>query len=525
MQTDFEEAIDKLAGGTLTVFLGLFFAVLFQFITRLVLFRGLSQEDYGIFILGTVILGLAVIIAGLGLKSGVTRFISYSRGEARPDKVRGTIRDSLSICFVSGIIAALFLFLLAGPMSRLFDAPGLRDVLRIFALALPAGIILSVITAIFRGFDLVRVKVIFEDITFYGLSTVLIIAAVTAQLGLAWTAFAMTSAYIITAAAIIVYAAKKLPRLLEPVPAVESARKLLWFSIPLALESTLATMALWTDTIMLGLYKSEEVVGTYNVAVPFANLLPVVLVALIFVFLPLATRLLAEGKKLEVRALYRTATKWAFVLTLPLLLTFSLFARPVILLFGGARYEEAATALAILSLGFFVHVLLGPNGVTLVVLGKPNLLLLDGFFGLLCNIALNALLIPRWGLQGAAVASSISIALSNALKSMQIYFLARIHPFSSAYLKPVVLTVLGGIVLYLPISFLLEKASPLVILVYPVMLVLSLAFTLASHSLEEEDLAFLSNIMVRLRLDPSRVRARLSRFAVAGNGPGEESGS
>lgn len=512
MEADFEDTINRLAGGMLLTLLGLVLALLFQFIIRMLLFRSLNKDDYGVIILGMVILEFVVILAGLGLKAGSPRFISYHRGEDRPDKIRGVIVASVRLSIISSIFFALLIFLLAGPLSSAFKSPGLSFVLRLFSLALPFSIALALMTAIFRGFDRVGIKVVFEDITLYGLSAAFITIAIINDAGLRGTAIALTAAHIITGIAVIIYSVIKLPRTIDVVPAARLTKILLYFSIPLALESALATIAFWTDTIMLGLFKAEDVVGTYNVAVPFANLLPIFLVAFIYIYLPVATKSLAEGKIEEIRTLYRSATKWSFLLTLPLLLTFVLFSRPVIVFFAGIRYEDAAAILAILSAGFFIHVLLGPNGATLVVLGKPKLLLYDGIIGLVLNIVLNALFIPKWGMVGAALASSISLTLMNSIKSVQIYLVAKINPFTSSYLKPVALTVLSSAVLYLPFAYMLEDRYALVLIIYPLILVLSLLLTLLSRSLEAEDIAFISFILIKLRLNPSRVQHFLTKF-------------
>jgi O-antigen/teichoic acid export membrane protein len=519
LQADFEDTVNRLAGGMFVVFFGLAFAALFQFAIRLMLVRALPEGDYGVLILGLVVLEFAAIIAGAGLKTGSARFISYSRGEGRLDRIWGAVRASVWISLAGSVTGAALLFFSAGFLSRLLNAPGLSGVLPVLALALPFSVAVTVTTSIFRGFDRVEVKVVFEDMVSSGLTAALVLAVVIWGSSLLRMTWALTASSLITGSILIAYAAIRLPALAGRARPAGMARELLFFSFPLALESALAMVAFWTDTLMLAFYTGEELVGIYNAAVPFANLLPIFLIALIYIYLPVATKLLAESRMQDVKAIYRSATKWAFLLTLPLFLTFFLFARPVILLFAGDRYAGAVSVLAVLSLGFFTHVFLGPNGMTLVVLGKPNLLLLDGAAGLLLNVGFNALMIPRWGMLGAAIASAISLALVNSLKSLQIYYLGRIHPFSASYLKPVILTVLAAVALYWPLDLLLHERHWLVLLVYPVFLAVALVLTLLSRSLEREDLVFASFILKRLRLDPDRTLRFLSRYLKGSHQP------
>lgn len=520
MYNGFEDTVDRIAGGMLAVFLGLLAGAFFRFALRLVLFRGLSENDYGVIILAMTVIDFIGLLAAAGLKSGSARFISFARGEKRDDKIWGTIESSARIGIVSSLAFSVLLFFLAEPLSRAFNAPELTTILRIFAFALPFFVAVEIITGIFRGFDRVGVKAIFEDLIMFGLATILVLIATLMELGLNWTAFLISLAFFITALLLFLYALRKLPSLARPVKPARLTRALLLFSIPLAFEAVLNMAILWTDTFMLGIYEGSEVVGIYNTAVPFARLQPIFLLSLIYIFLPVATKLLAEGKREDIRKLYKSSTKWAFSLTLPLFLTFFLFSKQVILFFAGQRYYDAWIALTILSLGLFTHVFMGPNGMTLVVLGKSRLILLDTAVGAVVNIILNALLIPVWGIKGAAIASAISLALLNVMKSSQIYWLADIHPFSRLYLKSVLLTILGAVVTYPIFSWLLQGRNWMVLFLYPLYLAMSLALILASRSLEMEDVMLVSVLLNRMRIDPTRLRRFLLRF-VAGASRGD----
>jgi O-antigen/teichoic acid export membrane protein len=106
--------------------------------------------------------------------------------------------------------------------------------------------------------------------------------------------------------------------------------------------------------------------------------------------------------------------------------------------FFGSAYVEANVALQILAIGMLIHIFLGPNAATLIVVGKTKLNMMDDLIGAITNVSLNLFLIPLMGIVGAAIASAISLATLNALKSVQIFQIHKIHPFTKNYLKPVV---------------------------------------------------------------------------------------
>jgi O-antigen/teichoic acid export membrane protein len=149
-----------------------------------------------------------------------------------------------------------------------------------------------------------------------------------------------------------------------------------------------------------------------------------------------------------------------------------------------------------------------------VALGRPRLVLFDGIIGATINVSLNVLLIPVWGIKGAAVASASSMLVMNVLKSLQIYYLARVHPFSYSYLRSVLLFILGGVVTYPLFAWILNGRYWFVLLLYPIYLALVMFLSLAGRCLEREDVMLVSIVLNRLRINPERVRRFLERFVV-----------
>jgi O-antigen/teichoic acid export membrane protein len=494
------------------VFLGFIASSLFHFLERMVLFRGLSKSDYGVMMLGLAVLEFTVNLAELGMRSGSTRFISYYRGKKDEERIKGAVYATLRLGFISGCAFAIALFLCSGLLAGIFDAPQLASIARIFAVSLPFFVMVVLISSVFRGFDRVGAKAIFEDTLMWGLIATLMLVAVVTDSGLAWTAASLFMAAAVTLVVLAVYSLRVLPRLLGPVKPVKIGKALLVFSFPLALEAVLTMVMTWADTFMLGIFKTTDMVGAYNAAVPFVNVLPIFLLSLIYIFLPVTTKLLSEGKKGQIKGIYRSSTKWAFTLTLPLLLIYILFSKQVILLFAGARYAEASGALVILSLGMSTNVFVGPNGAALVALGKPRLILLDGIAGVVTNVVLNLVLIPPYGMEGAAIATLSSFVVINTLKSLQIYYLEGIHPFTSQYLKPVLLAVLVAVATYPLFSWAATGRNWFLIPLYPIYLIMSILLLLLSRSLEAEDMALISFVLIRLKIKPDRVSRFLSKF-------------
>jgi len=202
--------------------------------------------------------------------------------------------------------------------------------------------------------------------------------------------------------------------------------------------------------------------------------------------------------------------------TLPFFLIISLFPEAVLNVLFGSAYAQASVALAlrILALGMFIHVFLGPNAATLIVMGRTKLNLMDNLIGAITNVSLNLLLIPPLGIIGAAIASTISFAVVNTLKSAQIFRIHQIHPFARNYLKPVVTSVVLIAIIYVLIEVFWIPPITLAMLIALALLffaVYGVCFVITG-SFDEEDVTMLLEIEKMAGIDASWIKRILRRF-------------
>jgi O-antigen/teichoic acid export membrane protein len=266
----------------------------------------------------------------------------------------------------------------------------------------------------------------------------------------------------------------------------------------------------WTDTLMLGYYMNSEVVGIYNAAAPLARILPIFLGSAGFLYMPIASQLYVEKKIEELKRVYQILTKWIFLLTLPFFAVMFLFPETTIHFFFGAKYLESSYVLRILVLGFMFHTLLGLNGLSLIVIGKPNLNMMGSIFAASLNILFNAILIPIYGMVGAAIATTTSYFVGNVFASCWLYNITKVHPFSWNYVKPLVISftlliLIKAINLNLPNIW---YAIPILVIFFFVYFLL----ILFSKSIDREDVELLIAIERRLGIDLKLLKKILNRF-------------
>ena len=440
-----DQSLQKIARGTAIVLLGTIVGMLFAFCGRVLMARFFSQSEYGIFSLAWVILNIAVVISSLGFQQGATRQIAYYRGKADAAKVQGVVSSSLQVVIIASILLSSILFFSSSIVStQIFHEPGLALPLKIFSIAIPFFVLLDALASVFRGFGEVKPKAYFQEILRNGLFPLLLLPVI--LLGLSFSAgiCAFSASIILSCIAFAIYTLRRAPFTLRRYPIISPVGKeLLLFSLPLLGVTMLNFVFMWTDSLMLGYFRTSEVVGLYNAAFPLAQLITLALTSMSFIYVPIASQLYSQNLIGEVKRAYQVLTKWIFSVSLPFFLLLFLFPETILSVFFGASYADAAMALRILSLGLMFHTFLGANGMTLLVMGKTKLLMWASLLAASLNVILNIALIPRWGITGAAIASLISYSARNIFCSAKLYQLSGIHPFVKSYLKPILAC--GGI--------------------------------------------------------------------------------
>ncbi len=207
------------------------------------------------------------------------------------------------------------------------------------------------------------------------------------------------------------------------------------FSVSIASIGTLTLLMNWTDTIMLGYFRSSAEVGVYSAAARTGNLVSYSLTGFNALFVPTMAGLFFAGEMLKLHQLYRVVTRWTLIIGSPVCFAFILFPDNTLKLFGNG-FEEGKYALIFLCLGQLVNLGTGSVGYLLTMTGKEKAALQTQGIAVVLNVILNFILIPRWGINGAAVATSLSIAGLNLLRLTQVYHFYYLHPVNRYYFMP-----------------------------------------------------------------------------------------
>lgn len=513
------DSMKKIARGSAIAIAGLFGGLLLQFISRIFIARYGSEADYGIFSLALVVLNFAMILACLGLQEGATRYIAYFRGRGKGEvtKVRVTVAVSLQLAAAASIIISIALFFSANYIaSNIFHSPDLAQALKVFAIGLPFFTLINILVAIFRGFDRVEPQAFFQFVLLNILFLFLLLAIILFGLPFIAVFYAYLISLVVIFIALVAYTFKKLPQPVTFTNRLASSgtfrRELLFFSLPLLGITILTMTVLSMDTLLLGYFKMPEIVGLYNGAYPLAYFISVPIYALFLIYTPVATGLYSQSLMAELKRSYIISTKWIVSLTLPIFLVLCLFPEAVLNLFFGPAYVAAAPALRILSLGFIINNLFGPNQSILLAMGESGFIMWASLAAAMINILLDIVLIPPLDIVGAAIASASSVVITKLIISIKAYLLCQAQPLSKNLLKPIAVSIVLALLLKFATPGLVSITWWMLVLLFILYYAIYAIAVVVTRSFDREDIALLLEIEKMSGVNAAPIKKLLERF-------------
>lgn len=437
-QPSLEQLTEQVAKGGGIAFVGNIVGRFFTFLLQILLTRVLGAAGSGLYALGFSVLGIAQTVSLLGLQNGVVRFGGMHHGAGDRSRLKGTLLLALGISFASAVIVGTVLFFLASTIARgVFNEPALTAPIRVFAFALPFYSLVTITSFSARALRRVDCDVAISRL----FRPILTLLAVGTSFLLGYRLLGAVSGFLIStvlSAGMGLHLLHRLfPDLTSKLRAKYDAKRLILYSGTVLLAGISSLLLTRTDRIMLGILDSAESVGIYNAAANLAVQATLFLTSFNAIFSPMIADLFHRGQMEQLERLFKTITKWIVALTLPVVLVLILFAEQSMRLFG-AEFVVGAPVLIALSIAGLLNVSAGSVGFILIMTGHQKLALMNSLILGGLNVFLNLLLIPRFGILGAGVATGTSIALINLVKLIEVYLLYKIHPYEISYWKPAV---------------------------------------------------------------------------------------
>jgi len=398
------------------------------FLTSVLLARMLGKAGYGTYAYALAWLGVLGFPVALGLDQLLVRKTAAWRQEGSWGQMRGLFRRSIQTV----LAVSLAVSLLAAGVVQWFSLPpeaSMRQALLVALILLPLVGLLRICESSMRGLQAFPwaylPEMLVRPLLFCGL-----VAGAYFWRGTLAAHWAMALNGGGVAAALLLgllLLRRAIPREMKQASPVFETAGWLRTAWPLWLLTVVVMVNAQTDVIMLGSLLGPAATGVYVVAVRCAQMLGFIMVAVDAVLGPTIAALHAAGETDRLQALLTRSARTVLALTLPVALAIVLLGHWILLIFG-EPFTAGRGALTVLCVGQLVSAGTGSVLLILVMTGHDWQALCGMAGGTMLNILLNALLIPRWGIEGAALATVVSMVLLNLILLLIIRRRLRLDP-------------------------------------------------------------------------------------------------
>lgn len=229
-------------------------------------------------------------------------------------------------------------------------------------------------------------------------------------------------------------------------PSIEPSRWWHWLkeAAPLAVGSTLGTIYFRIDGVMLSKLGNLRDVAVYQVGYKFSDLLAFMAPALLGAVLPLLIRAWPD-RVAEFRKTFRQAFIVFVAFGVFTTVTFAVLCQPVIVAFYTSKYSGSPGPARVLFAGQALNLFTQLTFVALVAAGRRRMYPVATLAGVIANVSLNFVLIPRYGVAGAA----ISTVLTELVVLSILGYAVRKLPIRPLPWRPIVVVAISGALLAL----------------------------------------------------------------------------
>lgn len=426
-----DDSLKKIGKGALYVFLGIIFAKFIGYLFKFITAR-LGTDQYGILSLGLMVYSVFNIVLLFGLDYGITRFTAYysEKGE-----IKSLIKYVLSVVFVTSLIGSVLMFLFSDIISvSLFHTLELGIVLKILAIAVPFECLRSIFLGIIKGFQNLKYEFYARYMIEGSLRIILLFALVYSGFGIVGASLAYLGSIFVSFLFSVFFFTKTFSYFKEKALKINYG-EVLDYSWPLMFNTLLGLATISIDSFMIGYFRTVSEVGVYNAVAPIARLTYMIPFSLSALLVPILVGLYAKKDEVSFTSVYNVLNGWVFKLNLPLFMFILFFPKELLFVLFGEDYVTGYISLIILASGFFIMYSFYVSREMLLALKKSKHVFYYSLIGVLLNIVLAYLLVPKYGIIGAAVSSVVCLLLISVLIFTTSYKLTKCFIFGKKYFR------------------------------------------------------------------------------------------
>jgi O-antigen/teichoic acid export membrane protein len=402
-------------------FWGLFGSILLKLVSfayLILIARAASQDDVGLFYLSLSIATIITVFSDVGISSALLRYIPYFEARNEHGKANGLLRWSYAILAFTGLVLTVLLWWQADFIGSLYHNAALPGAIRMISVFILLSNIFRLHFTYLQAKTDIRASQSVQNLQ--NLLKLVLTALLFVLYGASVTTMTLgfLLSYLLTlipSSLMVRKAASSSPQVLALLSHNEFLREVAPVGIIVAMVQYFSIILSSSDKLLLGYLaepsKAIALVAVYSMATTTTSVLMIFPTAIGSIFLPVVSRLAGKNDLDRMRAVLETAQRWSLFIILPFAVVLMAFPTEILRVFYGSTYTSGAAALTISAFGL---VLLSVSYMISLALAAMRLVRVELNIAMVMCVAdvlLNILLIPRFGIEGAAAASVMAFAV------------------------------------------------------------------------------------------------------------------
>lgn len=391
------------------IFLFRIFSMFITFFITWFITNQYGEANFGRYSLAVTILQIFYLFFAFGLPHA---FIAFTGGFANNNLIKGFLLKTIKISMLASIVP--FLILIFGSefiSTKIFEKPSLLIYINIISFSVPILILHELICYYFLSL---------EKNLIYGLILFVFPNVLTVSFLLLFQYFELPDwhtflSYIlgifVTVLFSLIFIFFNKPKITKP---KLKTREILKKSTPMMFGTMFLLLLNWTDILILGKLETEEKLGIYNAAFKVGYLTLFFVSSMNVVVTSKISYFFHQNMFVEMKKIINRTTQIIIILTLPFTCTLILFSE-YILSFFGEGIKEGSVSLIIIAIGGLFNAMTGNVDQILNMTGHQKTVRNVMFIGFIVNVVLNLILIPLYGINGAAISSLIVNIIVNSI--------------------------------------------------------------------------------------------------------------
>ena len=253
---------------------------------------------------------------------------------------------------------------------------------------------------------------------------------------------------------VIIYYANKTKRIQLNKKLPKKTKEIFVFTIFIILSASVANMLLDIDKYMINQFLKIENIAFYSLAVYLAMVISVPQRAMHQITYPITAKLMSENKWEELDELYKKSSVTLQVIGGLIYIGILVNIKQIYELLPDEGYDNGLFVVFTIGLSKYFDVVLGNNNSIIFNSKYYKMVLLLGVLLVFVVVGLNLIFIPKYGINGAALATLIAIGLYSLAKLLFVVLKMKLFPFTKNTIVALVLAIVSfGVFYYWDFSF------------------------------------------------------------------------